>query len=222
MEINNCFLYNKCNHIDCDKFCLRKYKLEFLYKEALLSDNQRQHKQLVIDSDGTDQIEFERLKIIEQNIQSFIQNGHNLLIHSVICGNGKSSWAIRMIQAYFNKIWLKTDLSCKALFINVPRFLLALKDNISDKNDYVQHIKENVLNCDLVVWDEVGLKNLTSFEHENILSLINARIDLGKSNIYTSNLNLNELHESLGDRLYSRIVNYSEIIKLNGSDKRAL
>ena len=127
-----------------------------------------------------------------------------------------------MIQAYFNKIWIKTDLTCKALFINVPRFLLALKDNISDKNDYVQHIKDNVLICDLVVWDEVGLKNLTSFEHENILSLINARLDLGKANIYTSNLNLNELHESLGDRLYSRIVNYSENITLHGADKRAL
>lgn len=217
-----CYLYEKCNHIDCDTFCMRKYKLDYLYKEALLSDNQKIHKNLVIDNDGTDINEFERLSIIEKNIQQFVNNGHNLLINSNICGNGKSSWAIRMIQAYFNKIWIKTDLTCKALFINVPRFLLALKDNISDKNDYVQHIKDNVLNCDLVIWDEIGLKNLTSFEHENILSLINARLDLGKANIYTSNLNLNELHESLGDRLYSRIVNYSENIILHGADKRAL
>lgn len=220
--MSKCFLYNNCNHIDCNQFCMKKYKLDYLYDQSLLSDYQKIYKKLIIDKDGTDLEEFTRLKYIETNIETFIQNGYNLFIHSNICGNGKTSWAIRMIQAYFNKIWSKTDLTCKALFINVPRFLLELKSNISQKSDYIEHINNNILNCDLVIWDEIGLKNLTSFEHENILSLINSRLDMNKSNIYTSNLNLEELHQALGDRLYSRVVNYSEEIVLNGADKRAL
>ena len=108
------------------------------------------------------------------------------------------------------------------LFINVPRFLLSLKDNISEKSDYVQHIKENVLTCDLVIWDEIGTKSLSTFEHENVLNLVNARIDSGKSNIYTSNLTNDELHTAVGDRLYSRIVELSSDIELVGSDKRGL
>ena len=78
----------------------------------------------------------------------------------------------QMVKSYFNKIWLKSPLKCRALFINVPRYLLAIKDNISQKSEYVQHIKENVLDADLVVWDEVGTKGLTQFEHENILNII--------------------------------------------------
>lgn len=220
--MNKCFLYNNCNHIDCDKFCMKKYKLDYLYDQSLLSEYQKIYKKLIIDKDGTDLEEFTRLKYIETNIETFVNNGYNLFIHSNICGNGKTSWAIRMIQAYFNKIWIKTDLTCKALFINVPRFLLELKSNISQKSNYIEHINNNILEADLVVWDEIGLKNLTSFEHENILSLINSRLDMNKSNIYTSNLNLEELHQALGDRLYSRVVNYSEEIVLNGADKRAL
>ena len=70
---------------------MRKYKLDYLYKESLLSENQKIHKNLVVDNDGTDIKEFERLSIIEKNIQQFVTNGHNILINSNICGNGKSS-----------------------------------------------------------------------------------------------------------------------------------
>lgn len=133
-----------------------------------------------------------------------------------------TSWALRLTQSYLNKIWFKCELSCKVLFINVPRFLLELKNNISEKNEYITHIKENVLLADLVIWDEIGSKGLTQFEHENVLNYINARIDMGKSNIYTSNLNELDLHQAVGDRLYSRIVNNSINIELKGKDKRSL
>ena len=76
--------------------------------------------------------------------------------------------------------------------------------------------------ADLVVFDEVGTKSLTSFEHEHILSIINARLDLGKSNIYTSNLTDDELLNKMGDRLYSRVVNNSQNVVFVGQDKRGL
>ena len=77
------------------------------------------------------------------------------------------------------------------------------------------------MNADLVVWDEVGTKGLTPFEHENILNIINARIDAGKANVYTSNLSDEDLHQAVGDRLYSRIAIASDAVELVGSDKRA-
>ena len=141
---------------------------------------------------------------------------------SSMTGNGKTAWSLRLIQAYLSKIWVTSDLSCRALFINVPKFFLSLKDNISQRNDYISHIKSNVLNADLVVWDEVALKTLTPFEMENLLSLINNRIDLGKANIYTSNISPNELLNLVGDRLYSRIINKSDVLEFRGADKRNL
>ena len=210
----------ECRHTD--SFCMKLFKLDGLYNEALLSPSQRKRVALFVDADGTDEAQFSLLADIQNNIVKFVAEGRNLYIHSNITGNGKTAWAIRFIQSYFNIIWPKVGMDCKALFINVPRFLLALKDNISVKNDYVEHIKANVLNADLVVWDEVGTKGLTQFEHEHLLNLINARIDCGKSNIYTSNLAPHELREAVGERLYSRIVNLSTEVELHGKDKRRL
>lgn len=222
IENKECWLKEDCNQRDCDSFCMRLFKLDFLYKEALISVNQRKHVALRIDADGTDGDAFKQLKNIETNIESFVASGNNLYIHSTVCGNGKSSWALRMVQTYFNKIWLKSSLRCRALFINVPRFLLALKDNISDKSDYVTHIKENFLTCDIIIWDDIATKQTTTFESENLFSMIEARIGEGKSNIFTSNLTEDELHKALGDRLYSRIVNLSQNVELNGADKRGI
>lgn len=133
-----------------------------------------------------------------------------------------SSWAMRLLQTYFNKIWLRTDLKCRALFINVPLFLLKLKENISNKSDYIEHVKENIYDCDLVIWDDIGTKNSTVYEGEHLLSIIESRISNGKSNIFTSNLNDKELHEALGDRLASRICNSGYNIEFHGGDKRGL
>ena len=125
-------------------------------------------------------------------------------------------------MSYIFHIWYKSDMSCRALFINVPWLFIALKDNISSPSEYIKHIKENVLTADIVVWDEIGTKAVTTFEHEHLLSLINARIDNNKTNIFTSNLSPIQLKESVGERLYSRVINLSDIIEFKGSDKRGI
>lgn len=223
----DCYLFDTCKkykndkcYMDEDTFCVKLFKLNYLYDESLMSLKQRTYTPLHIDADGTDRDAFLKLKDIENSIEAFVANGENLYLHSMTCGNGKTEWSLRMIQSYFNAIWHKCDLSCKALFINVPRFLLALKDNISTHSDYIEHIKKNILDVDLVVWDELGIKNATQFEHEHLLNLINTRIDYNKSNIYTSNLSSDELRDRLGDRLHSRIINLSTDIELFGRDKR--
>ena len=218
----NCWLKDNCKQLHCkdEGGCLILFKLNYLYEQANISEKLRKHVDLRIDADGTDYKEFIKLKEIQDDIVNFVERGKQLYIHSSIAGNGKTSWSLRLVQAYFKKIWLKTELRCRALFINVPSFLLALKDNISNKNDYVRHIKENIFNADLVIWDDIGTKSATQFEHENLLSMIDQRIGSGKCNIFTSNLNDAEMHEALGDRLASRICNLGINIEFKGGDKR--
>ena len=203
---------------------IKNFKLNYLYKKSLLSE--KQSKKIVFtltdDDDKDDFKSFGILSDIESSIVDFVKNGQHLYIHSEKCGNGKTSWAIRMVQAYFDKIWNSTELKCRALFINVPRYMLAINDNIDEKSEYVSYIKKNVFSSDIVIWDEIGTKSLTVFEQENIMSLINARIDAGKSNIYTSNLTDEELLKAVGKRLHSRISLTSKNIELKGKDKRGL
>lgn len=226
----SCYLTDNCKKVSKDSscrnddiFCIKLFKVNQLYDSALLSDKQKYRLPLYPDANGADLDTFKLLKSIEEHIIEFVMNGKNLYIHSTITGNGKTSWAVRMIQAYILKRWPELGLyDCPAMFINVPRFLLTLKDSISNQSDYIDHIKKNILSSDLVVWDEVGVKTLSEYDHEHLLNLINTRLDEGKSNIYTSNLPPNELREKVGDRLYSRIVNISTDIEFVGADKRAL
>ena len=226
MDSKECWLKGNqtCSEKHCndENGCMILYKLNYLYDEAGIDLKLRKRKTLIVDSNGIDMNEFIKLNDIEKNILDFVNNGHQLFLHSTIAGNGKTSWSIRLCQSYFNKIWLKTDLKCKALFINVPTFLIALKANISNPNAYYKHIQENVLDCDLVIWDDIGTKAASSFEHENLLSIIDTRINTGKANIFTSNLNNIEIQECLGDRLASRICNLDYNIELKGGDKRGL
>ena len=221
MEQEHCWLKSTCKG-QCSSLCPKFYKLNFLYDSALLSATQRKHLPLYIDDDNSDLDAFKQLSAIEKNILDFVNNGRNLYIYSSKSGNGKSSWGYRLMQSYFNHIWHKCELSCRGLYIHVPRLLLSLKDDISKASAYVQHIKENFLAADLVIWDEIGVKALTAFEHEHLLNFINARLDYGKANIYTSNMQGEELQALIGDRLYSRIVNNSINIEFKGMDKRSL
>ena len=142
---NKCWLKDACKkynditkECDCrndDVFCIKLFKLDVLYNKSLLTENQRKRVKFVLDANKADREEYIQLQEIEKNIEKFIKDGDNLYIHSCITGNGKTAWSIRMIQSYFNKIWYKSDMECKALFINVPKFLLSLKDNISNKNE---------------------------------------------------------------------------------------
>lgn len=221
--MQKCYLYENCNRKDCmSEFCLRKYKVDSLYSAALMSENQKRHIILRVDEDGTDLEQFKLLADIEKNITKFIEEGKNLYIHSANCGNGKSSWSVRLVEAYFNKIWARSDGSCRVLFISVPRFLLALKDSITNKSSYIDYIKENVLIADLVIWDDIAAKMGSEFELTHLLNIIDNRLALGKSNIYTSNLNRQQLYNALGERLTSRIANMSIDVELFGSDKRNL
>lgn len=224
---NSCFVKERCNKYKNGKcvdnsFCIKLFKLNQLYDLGLFSLEQRKHLNLRIDNDGTDRDQFGILKSIEDNIIDFISNGKNLYLYSSNCGNGKTSWALRLAQTYINNIWYKCDINCKILFVSVPKFFISLKDNISNKNDYIQHIKENVIDCDLVIWDDIGTKVGTEFEIENMLNIIDNRLCNGKSNIYTSNMDPIQLRERIGQRLYSRIVNLSTNVQLCGLDKRGL
>lgn len=219
----DCPYRNNCNGVDCNKdFCMKKYRLDALYDASLLTSAQREYKKLYIDSDGTDLEQFQQLAAIEKDIVNFVQSGRNLYLHSTNCGNGKTSWSLRLVQAYFNKIWARSDSTCHALFINMPRFFLALKDNISAKNSYISYIKENILKADIVVWDDISHHVSTDYEITNLLSLIDTRIAYGKANIYTSNCPPQALASCLETRLASRISNLSTVIMLQGSDKRTL
>lgn len=214
----------KCSVELCDEvnngFCQRRFRLDKLFDEALVSKVQRVPIALYYNNEDSET--FYNLEGACRNIEEVVKKGYNLYLYSNNTGNGKTSWALRLLSSYFYSIWYKSEISCKALFISVPKFLISLKENISKKSDYIEHIKENVMDCDLVIWDDIGSKCGTEFEIENMLSIINSRIDNGKTNIYTSNVNPDQLKDCVGSRLASRVVGMSLLFPFQEEDKRGL
>lgn len=220
----DCYYTDKCKQQrmgNCDpNTCLKLIKVNCLYDKTLLTKKQRYKVTLFPEADGTDEPVFEFLSNNTKDIESWIASGSNLYLYSTTPGNGKTSWAVRFIQEYINKIWHKSDLICKALFISVPMYLIELKNSLSNESDYINHIKANVRDADLVVWDDIATKGATEFEGENLLNIIDYRINQGKANIFTSNVKPNELGDLLGPRLASRIINTSTNLEFKGQDKR--
>lgn len=220
--MEKCNLYNTCKPEIREKCipesCPKLFKINMLYSEAGFEPYQRVTPTLIVDE--CDYEAFGKLAEIRNNIVNFVNDGKNLFIHSRICGNGKTTCAIALVQNYFKRIWPKASIECHALFINVPRYLSALKDAINlGASDYLIRIKENVIKADIVIWDDIATKVASDYDIEQILNVVDARINAGKSNIFTSNLTIEEMKRTVGLRLASRI-SMSTDIEFKGPDRR--
>lgn len=217
MNIDTCWYKRICTE-QCSENCIR-YKLMYsLFKQSRLPEAQWDYKYLVCN--GADLSNFTQLKAKSESILKFIANGNNLYIYSENCGNGKTTWAIRLMYSYFDKIWHKSCFDCKALFVSVPKFLYNCKRSISQDVKGFEELCNLMSEVDLVIWDDIGEMKASDYEHQILFQYIDDRINSKKSNIYTSNKNKGQLEDVLGVRLASRIYNCSECIEFLEEDKR--
>lgn len=217
MNIDTCWYKRVCTE-KCTENCIR-YKLMYsLFKQSRLPEAQWDYKYLVCN--GADLSNFTQLKAKSESILNFIASGNNLYIYSANCGNGKTSWAIRLMYSYFDKIWHKSCFDCKALFVSVPKFLYNCKRSISQDVKGFEELCNLINEVDLVIWDDIGEMKASDYEHQILFQYIDDRINSKKSNIYTSNKNKEQLEDVLGVRLASRIYNCSECIEFLEEDKR--
>ena len=217
MNIDRCWYKRICTE-NCTENCIR-YKLMYsLFKQSNLPEALWDYKSLTCED--KDYQAFKELQTKSDAILNFIANGNNLYIYSENCGNGKTTWAIRLMYSYFDKIWHKSCFDCKALFVSVPKFLYNCKRSISQDVKGFEELCTLISEVDLVIWDDIGEMKASDYEHQILFQYIDDRINSKKSNIYTSNKNKEQLEDVLGVRLASRIYNCSECIEFLEEDKR--
>lgn len=133
-----------------------------------------------------------------------------------------TSWAIKLMQEYFNQVWYGNRFRCRGLFVFVPEFLSLVRKNMYNPSKEFIDFEDRVKQADLVIWDDIGSSKLNESDSLQLLTYINKReLDL-KANIYTSNVSHDKLNELVGNRLASRIWNKSIRVKLVGMDRRGL
>ena len=214
-----CWYVPVCSEVgkNCE-YCSKYAEMKFLMEHSWLPKSKQKPMPALKPDTDNDAEMFEQLDDIRMNIRDFVKSGRNLYIGSSCTGNGKTTWAIKLLHKYFERIW---DCNCyrvRGLFVHVPTLLLRLK-NFNDPMSAQEYalLKE----CDLIIWDDIAAGDLSNYDYGQLLAIIDYRLLAEKSNIYTSNIATEkELVEVLGNRLASRVYKSSKVIIFDGKDNR--
>ena len=95
---------------------------------------------------------------------------------------------------------------------------------MSKNKSSIDNIYNSVLNCDLLIIDDLGTESLNSMKLSELFTILNTRI-LNLNNkitktIISTNLDLNDIFRIYEERIGSRIIGYYDIYRFFGEDLR--
>lgn len=218
-DINNCWYYNVCEQ-DCTTSCIKYNEMNYLMKNSNVP--QAKQKPLKLVPEAVDVEAFNKLLDIKDNVVDFVRDGKTLFIGSESPGCGKTSWAIKILLRYFDRVWAGNGFRIRGLFIHVPTFLMNCK-NFGELDLEFNKLKKMIPNVDLIIFDDMASTKVTGFDYLQLIAYIDQRTLANKATIYTANCCTKEaLAQELGDKLASRIWqdNKGEVVILKGGDRR--
>ncbi|RBO92037.1 phage DNA replication protein (predicted replicative helicase loader), partial [Paraliobacillus ryukyuensis] len=137
--------------------------------------------------------------------------GTGNLLFSGTYGTGKSHLSVAITKALMEK-----GKTC--VFISFPKLLTKIKDTYNNDGPTEDQLMNAMKNVDLLVIDDIGAEKRSEWSIAKLFEIIDDRA--GKATIYTTNLNSEELNNWVGERNFSRIMENTQPIKLNGNDYR--
>ena len=111
------------------------------------------------------------------------------------------------------------------IYQTAPVLLESVIDYKMSKNkSSLDNIYNSVLNCDLLIIDDLGTESLNSMKLSELFTILNTRI-LNLNNkitktIISTNLDLNDIFRIYEERIGSRIIGYYDIYRFFGEDLR--
>lgn len=163
------------------------------------------------------------LEDVRNNIVEEVQRGLSIVITSTTVGNGKTSWAVRLLQRYLAETALDGRMVEKGMFVVSAQLLTEFGDYnyFQTMQEFLERF-ERLKTCELLVIDEIGGGSLTKASYPYLYDLVNYRVDNNLSTIYTTNYTDEEIIDLLGQRLYSRIYDTSVVLEFEASNVRGL
>lgn len=210
----------KLRGLGCDSTCARHGQMAHLFANSRIP--KAMQRPIALNPDVEDEGAFDRLIAIRDSIVSFVSQGKSLYITSRTTGNGKTSWAVKLMMAYFDRVWPGNNFRVRGVFVGMPELLAMYSRIHSDdaSSDEIAELTELIETVDLVIWDDIGATELTKAQQNYIQGLLDKRLNAGLANIYTGNMRDGALASAVGQRIYSRVATGSETIVLYGRDMR--
>lgn len=153
-----------------------------------------------------------------ENIDKALRRGKGLYIFGD-CGVGKTHLAVAMAHELINK-------EIDTLFSTVTEYLNSIKSTFNGDGES-EEIRDIYSNVEVLILDDIGKENATSWSAEEVFALIDSRYRNCKTTIYTSNFTLEELKniyekskKYTGKSIESRLYEKNVQLNLRGMDYR--
>ena len=133
-------------------------------------------------------------------------------------GSGKTHLAVMIAKNLPNVLGTHGERKQIVKFINADEMFTMFNDLVHEKKSKLEYINELLL-CDLLIIDDLGVANYTPAKQENLYLLINRAYLDEKRIIITTNFTLEQLAK-FDERVVSRLVEMAEIIRFTDKDYR--
>lgn len=151
-------------------------------------------------------------EIAKKYVEIFSHREPRNLIFWGSYGSGKSHLAVSMLKGIINK-----GRSC--IFVSVPKLLQAFRNTYQRDSEISEgQLLEALEKVDCLVLDDIGAENSTDWATDKLFNIVDSR--QGKSTIFTTNLDMNQLEKKAGPRNFSRIMMNANVQKVFGPDYR--
>lgn len=153
------------------------------------------------------------LKQSKQQVINYIAeyDGKKNLLLTGSYGTGKSH-----ISVAVTKKLMEQGKEC--LFLSLPKLLTKIKETFSGNGVTEDELLQMIKRVDLLVLDDIGAEHHTEWANTKLFEVLDDRS--GKSTIYTTNLNSKELRAQINERNFSRMMENTDVIKMDGRDYR--
>jgi DNA replication protein DnaC len=184
----------------------RARRLSQAYEEAVLCDANRTRVELERIGDGMLHVPHHYRSVAPD----YRDVGSGLYLFGTV-GTGKTHIAAGIVRAY-----VEAHLRCR--WVNVPARLNEQREGIAGGN--ATDTVASLVNCDLLVLDDIGVERPTDWSLETLHVLISQANDCDTPVVVTSNLTLSQLGKRLDDRIASRLAGMCEPVMIGGPDRR--
>ena len=130
-------------------------------------------------------------------------------------GLGKTHLSLAMAKSAIDKGYAVVYGSTQNLLSKLERekFSKSYDDNVTERM---------LLECDLLILDDLGAEFSTSFTTSALYNIINTRIATGLPVIINTNLTIEDVEDKYTQRILSRIIGYYSLLEFFGNDVRQL
>lgn len=150
------------------------------------------------------------LKLCREYVADFTPSSQNLLFTGN-AGLGKTHLTMAIVSGVIEKGYLPVYGSAENLFSAVE----TEKFSGEGRGNY-----ETMLNCDLLVIDDLGAEMATAFTKSVLYNLVNTRLLSKKPTIINTNLTMREIEQKYSARVSSRLIGHYDANRFLGADIR--